>query len=128
MSGLLKSIAIGRLSKTCELKTSKSNTSYTILDICVVERKGDPPKWINGVLIGERAKKLCPYLTKGTFVCIDGKSNPEAWIGKDGKANARTSIMISELVFTGGGDYGAKSDKGANNDNNVSLEKDDIPF
>lgn len=59
----------------------------------------DVPQWVDCTLLGTRAEKLAPYLTKGTRVSIQGKLHYSSWEAKDGSKRSKLDVTVDELVF-----------------------------
>lgn len=95
----------GNLARDAEVRQAGS-TSVANLTVAVNDRRRnkqtgeweDVPQWVDCTLLGTRAEKLAPYLTKGTKVSIQGKLHYSSW-EKDGQKRSKLDVTIDELEF-----------------------------
>lgn len=95
----------GNLARDAEVRQAGS-TSVANLTVAVNDRRRnkqtgeweDVPQWVDCTLLGTRAEKLAPYLTKGTKVSIQGKLHYSSW-EKDGQKRSKLDVTIDEIEF-----------------------------
>jgi single-strand DNA-binding protein len=61
---------------------------------------GEKTIWINCNIWGERAVKLNPFITKGTYIVAEGSGTVNAYI-KNGEPAAILNCRVSSLEFGG---------------------------
>ena len=81
-------VAVGEFSLATD--NSKKNKDGSWADV--------PPDWHNVKLFGDQAERLCPQMTKGTPVFVEGKVSYRSWEGQDGKKNYRTEIIANRAM------------------------------
>lgn len=91
----------GRMTEP-ELKYTNSGTQ--ILNFAVVVDKfvkGEKqPQFFNCVMMGERAEKVYPHLSKGMPVGVNGSLNQNKW-EQDGKKRERIEVFVYNITFMG---------------------------
>lgn len=93
---------------------------------------GDNEKvaWFRCKILGERAEKLSPYLTKGSQVTVQGRFELEEW-EKSGVKCSAPALIVSELVLPPQNSQSVTKpvQKTANKPvPNEDFANDDIPF
>jgi single-strand DNA-binding protein len=68
-------------------------------------------EWFNCILWGKRAEALSPYLSKGSRVYVEGRTETHSWEDDSGKTRYRTEVRVNELVFLGGRNGGGEGTK-----------------
>lgn len=59
---------------------------------------GDHEKtaWVTCKILGERAEKLAPYLTKGSLVTVTGELQLDEW-EKEGQKHSRMAMIVKDM-------------------------------
>jgi len=57
--------------------------------------------WISCSVWGERAVKLATFITKGTYIVVEGSGGVNAYTQKNGEAAAVINCRVSSLEFGG---------------------------
>ncbi len=105
---MINSVTVsGNLTRDMELRATPSNYPIGNLSVAVNDRRKaqdgsweDYPSYFDCSLLGERAQKLQPYLTKGTKVTVSGKLRQRRWQDKETGANrSAVEIVIDGLEF-----------------------------
>ena len=103
---LNRTILMGRLTQTPELKTTTSGNSVTSFSIAVdrsyvkpgEERKAD---FINCVAWRSTAEFICRYFSKGAMIAIEGQLQTRTYQAKDGSNRTATEVVVDSVSFTG---------------------------
>lgn len=136
MSGVNKSILVGRLGKDPEFRTLDNGatvasftmaTSETYKDRVTGEKK-EITDWHNIVVwrgLAEVAKK---YLSKGDLVYIEGKMRTRSW-EKDGVTRYTTEVIADQLTMLSTKRNGANAaEETASASAEAASGSDDLPF
>ena len=121
-----KAILIGRLGKNPETKFTQSNMQVCNFSLATSQKvKGEEQtEWHNIVCFSKTAEIAEKFLSKGSFVCIEGSIKTSVY-EKDGEKKYSTQIVCDRLEM-----LGVKSDQKNEPSVNVDIEKidDDLPF
>ena len=102
---MFKLIVSGRVGADAELKTVGDTTvcSFSVAHTEKVYGANPSEKtiWIGCNIWGERGEKLKPYITKGTYVVVEGSGGVNAYTQKNGEAAAIINCRVSSLEFGG---------------------------
>ena len=101
---MIKLIVSGRVGSDAQLK-SVGDTMVCSFSIAHTEKVyGANPSertiWVACSIWGERAEKLSPHITKGTFLVVEGSGGVNAYL-KDGQASAMINCRVTSLEFGG---------------------------
>lgn len=101
---MIKLIVSGRVGADAQLKTV-GDTTVCSFSIAHSEKVYGPTPsertiWVAASIWGERAEKLCPHITKGTFLVVEGSGGVNAYL-KDGQASAMINCRVTSLEFGG---------------------------
>ena len=101
---MIRLIVSGRVGADAQLK-SVGDTMVCSFSIAHTEKVyGASPSektiWIACSIWGERAEKLSPHITKGTFLVVEGSGGVNAYL-KDGQASAMINCRVTSLEFGG---------------------------
>lgn len=121
---MMKMIGICRLGTDAIVRYSADKKPYANLWVAwnygrPDENKKQPTQWMSVNLIGDRAEKLAPFLTKGTSLFLDIRdARVEMQRNKEGVMEPRLIGSVDSIAFAG---------------NKAPAEKkptpsDDIPF
>lgn len=104
----INSVSItGNLTRDAELRTTPSGVYILSFGVAVNDRRKnkdgeweDYPNFVDCNLIGTRAEKLAPYLTKGKKVAVNGKLHYSSWEDKNGGGRrSKLDVTVSDLEF-----------------------------
>lgn len=96
----------GNLTRDLEVRPTPSGFPIGQVGVAVNERRKNPqsgeyedkPNYFDLVILGDRASKLAPYLTKGTKVTVQGKLRYSAW-EKDGQKRSKVDVLVDGIEF-----------------------------
>jgi len=101
---MIKLIVSGRVGSDAELKTVGDTTvcSFSIAHTEKVygQTPGEKTIWIGCSIWGERAIKLTPFITKGTYIVAEGSGSVNAYI-KNSEAFGMINCRVTSLEFGG---------------------------
>jgi single-strand DNA-binding protein len=101
---MIKLIVSGRVGSDAELKTVGDTTvcSFSIAHTEKVygQTPGEKTIWVGCSVWGERAVKLSPFITKGTYIVAEGAGTVNAFM-KNGEAVGMINCRITSLEFGG---------------------------
>lgn len=97
----------GRLTRDAEYRETASGFSVLNFSVAVNDRRKnkasgeweDYPHFVDCTILGTRAEKLQPYLTKGMKVACAGKLNYSSWETKEGQKRHKLDVVVSEIEF-----------------------------
>lgn len=101
---MIKLIVSGRVGSDAELKTV-GDTTVCSFSIAHTEKVyGQTPSektiWVGCSVWGERAVKLSPFITKGTYIVAEGSGTVNAYI-KNSEAFGMINCRVTSLEFGG---------------------------
>lgn len=101
---MIKLIVSGRVGADAQLK-SVGDTMVCSFSIAHTEKVyGQTPSektiWVACNLWGDRAEKLAPHITKGSFLVVEGSGSVNAYL-KYGEASAMINCRVTSLEFGG---------------------------
>ena len=101
---MIKLIVSGRVGSDAQLK-SVGDTMVCSFSIAHTEKvygvnPSEKTIWVACSIWGERAEKLSPHITKGTFLVVEGSGGVNAYL-KDGQASAMINCRVTSLEFGG---------------------------
>lgn len=139
-----KSILLGRLTKTPEIRYSQStNTKVALFTLAVNRRYVKPGEeretdFINIIAYSKLADFAEKYLNTGLQICLSGRIQTRNWEDKNGQKRYVTEVVAEEINFA---DSPKKVDENIlyenttndtqsvqNTANEMTLEADDLPF
>jgi single-strand DNA-binding protein len=101
---MIKLIVSGRVGSDAELKTVGDTTvcSFSIAHTEKVygQTPGEKTIWVGCNIWGERAVKLNPFITKGTYIVAEGSGTVNAFM-KNGEPVGMINCRITSLEFGG---------------------------
>lgn len=101
---MIKLIVSGRVGSDAELKTVGDTTvcSFSIAHTEKVygQTPGEKTIWVGCSIWGERAVKLAPFITKGTYIVAEGSGTVNAYI-KNSEAFGIINCRVTSLEFGG---------------------------
>lgn len=127
-----KSILIGRLTKTPELKTTASGTSVCSFTIAVNRRFKNADgnydaDFINCVAWRQQAEFICKHFVKGSGIALCGSIQTRAYDKDNGDKVYITEVVVDEVNFVG--DKKQEAEPEAIPDGFMPMPDDeDLPF
>jgi single-strand DNA-binding protein len=90
---MIKLIVSGRVGQDAELK-SVGDTTVCSFSVAHTEKVYGPNPsektvWVSCNVWGERGEKLKPFITKGTYIVVEGSGGVNAYTQKNGRASCR---------------------------------------
>lgn len=106
MRNINKVVVSGNLTRDPEIRKTQSGFPIMTFGIAVNDSRKNPKtdQWedyanfLDCVMLGERAEKIAPMLSKGMKACIEGKLRWSQW-DKDGQKRSKVEIMVDQLEF-----------------------------
>ena len=102
---LNKTIIMGRLAHTPELKHTASGTTYTQFSLAVDRDFKDKQSgekvtdWIDLVAWGNTAEFICKYFAKGRMMVAAGRLQTESYTDKQGNKRKSTKVVVENAYF-----------------------------
>ncbi|EMX6285707.1 single-stranded DNA-binding protein [Providencia rettgeri] len=96
-------IVTANLGKDCELRWTSNSKPIATFSLPVKQGYGEHEKisWVLCKLLGPKAEKLTPYLSKGTKVTVTGEFVMEEWTSQSGEKKSAPVIIVNQLDFGG---------------------------
>ncbi|EOE5319280.1 single-stranded DNA-binding protein [Providencia rettgeri] len=96
-------IVTANLGKDCELRWTTNSKPIATFSLPVKQGYGDHEKisWVLCKLLGPKAEKLTPYLSKGTKVTVTGEFVMEEWTSQNGEKKSAPVIIVDKIEFGG---------------------------
>ena len=100
---MLIGLAVGRITKDAELRTTKSGNSLCSFTLACNSNYGEKKQtdFVKIALFGKRADGLHPYLKKGIALTVEGTAKSNSWISKSGEAKGEIEIVADKLTLQG---------------------------
>ena len=112
---MIKLIVSGRVGQDAELKTVGDTTVCSFSVAHTEKIYGPNPSektiWVGCNIWGERGEKLKPFITKGTYIVVEGSGGVNAYTQKNGEPAAIINCRVTSLEF--GGKSGASTENNA---------------
>lgn len=121
---------IGRLTKSPELKMTKSGMEVCTLSVATNHRfkKGeeseDKTTFHNVVAFGKTAQAISKYFVKGQEIYVEGRQENESWQKEDGTYGNRSQIILEKFEF---GQKPKNYQEDANEEKEVKEESQEYP-
>lgn len=102
---LNKTIIMGRLAHTPELKHTASGTTYTQFSLAVDRDFKDKQSgekvtdWIDLVAWSNTAEFICKYFAKGRMMVASGRLQTENYTDKQGNKRKSTKVIVENAYF-----------------------------
>lgn len=97
----LNSICIvGRLTRTPELKTANTGTSF--IQFVLANNSGNKEQdanFVDVVAFGKTAENCSQYLSKGSLISIQGRIQSSKWKTEEGEKRTSTQIVAMSVSF-----------------------------
>jgi single-strand DNA-binding protein len=135
MPNLNKCLLAGHLGRDAEVNTTSSGFPIGKFSLATTYRrkKGDnweeQTTWHNVVVLGETARRLQPFLTKGKAVFIEGRIENRSY-DKDGQKRYVSEVIADSVQLLGGGSGAGTSPGGPPpvEAGETPVPDDDLPF
>lgn len=96
----------GNITRDMEVRTTNSGYAIGEFSVAVNERRKnqqgqweDDPQFFDCKVLGDRATKLAPYLTKGTKATVSGKLKQDRWEDQQGNKRSKVYILVNDIEF-----------------------------
>lgn len=83
----------GNVGRDAEVKSTQSGDDVASFSVAVNDGK-DKTTWFDCSLWGDRARKLAPYITKGSKITVSGAVSAREYQGK-----AYLQVRVSQVTF-----------------------------
>lgn len=129
-----KVVLMGRIGKDAELRYTQNGKSVLEFSLATDSGWGDnkTTDWHSCKMFGDRAEKICQYLTKGSNILAEGRISYRQWDAEDGTKRYRTDILVDNVELTGnkgtGSSDAAPATKPVAKRPPKAAEEDDLPF
>lgn len=107
MKNINRVIVSGNLIRSPELRHTPSGLAVLNIGVAVNDSRKNHstgeweeyPNYLDCVMMGDRAEKIAPMLSKGQKVCIEGKLRWSQWESKDGSKRSKVEIIVDQIEF-----------------------------
>lgn len=105
---------VGNLGRDASLKHFDNGDTACEFTVAAKARfgKDDPPVWMACRLVGTRAEKVHPMLTKGAGVTVWGRFEPRVYETKNGEQRVSYDVRVEDVEITRGADRGGNAGGG----------------
>lgn len=120
-----KTILVGRLTATPELKHTQNNIAVTSFTLAVDNGYGDKKTtdFIRCVAWRNTAEFICKYFTKGQEMLIDGRITSRTY-EKDNQKYSTTEVLANDVTFVGS--KSSASNTNNEQENNIEIQNNDF--
>ena len=91
---------MGCLGRDAEMKQSEKGV-FAVFSVAVSGQRKDETEWLDCCFFGDRARKVAPYLSKGSRVMVSGVLKKELYTDQHGKARCQLKVMVRDLDLCG---------------------------
>jgi single-strand DNA-binding protein len=85
-------------------------------------------EWLTAVAWGKLAETAAEYLTKGSFVYLDGRLQTRRWEDKAGRPHLALEVVVRDLLMLGGGRRDAQDEPAPEEPAAPPDTDDEVPF
>jgi len=133
---MIKFFGIGRLTRDCEIKTTKSGKTVCTFSVaCKDNFAKERTHFYDCVSFGEQGITIDKWFKKGSRIELFGYVKQETWENKEGKNQSKIVLHVDKFEFVDSKkESGSTAESVANKfngevvDNAPSFNDDDIPF
>ncbi len=93
---MIKATFVGNLGRDAELKSTASGIAVCSFAVAVSQRN-DSTEWMDCALLGDRAHKIQPYLTKGKKIFVSGDLSARTFIKRSGEHGFCLSVRVDSI-------------------------------
>ena len=93
---MIRALITGKLYGSPQTRTSAAGKAYTTAKL-KADGKDGSITWCSLIAFGEQAERLAT-LKEGAALSVSGRCEVSAWIGRDGEATGRLSLVVDELA------------------------------
>ena len=103
MSDLNKWIGSGRVTRDSELRFTPGGTPVVDIGLCSNRswskdgERTESPTFLDVTLWGKQAEVLTQYLTKGTFIMVEGRLELDTWDAEDGSKRSKLRVVANQV-------------------------------
>ena len=135
MSGVSKTILVGRLGSDPEVRYTADGTAVANFSLATSEEwkdkntgeKKEKTEW-HKIVAWRRLGEVCEeYLRKGSLVYVEGKNTTRSW-EKDGQKHYMTEVVISDMQMLGSKGQAVADSNGVVANTPKPVDDSDIPF
>jgi len=95
-----RTVLVGRITKTPELKYTQSNIAFSKFTLAVNRTFGDKETdFVQCIVWRKQAENLCKFVTKGSLLGLEGRIQTGSYDDKDGKRVYTTDIVCDSVQF-----------------------------
>jgi len=133
MSDLNKVIVSGRVTRDTELRYTPNGNAVCDVGLCTNRQwskdgqRQEEPTFLDITLWGKQAEALSQYLTKGTFVMVEGRLNLDSWESDEGVKRSKLKV-VAEKVNLGPRSSGGGGGSQQSRSNQTEEIEDGVPF
>jgi single-strand DNA-binding protein len=118
---------LGNVGNLPEIRSTGGGTTVASFSIATSYKAKDREEvttWHNITAFGRTAEIVRDYVRKGSKLYVEGRLDNQQW-EKDGQQHYKTVIIVNELVMLDGG---AKREEPRQENNEVEIDENSIPF
>ena len=103
MSDLNKWIGSGRVTRDTELRYTPNGTAVADVGMCSNRiwskdgNKQEEPTFLDITLWGKQAESLSGFLTKGTFIMVEGRLQLDTWETDEGVKRSKLRVVADRV-------------------------------
>tara|TARA_R110002020_G_scaffold46539_24_gene132423 strand:- start:3376 stop:3753 length:378 start_codon:yes stop_codon:yes gene_type:complete len=103
MSDLNKWIGSGRVTRDTELRYTPNGTAVADVGMCSNRiwskdgNKQEEPTFLDVTLWGKQAESLAGFLTKGTFIMVEGRLQLDTWETDEGVKRSKLRVVADRV-------------------------------
>lgn len=115
----------GRLSRKPVIKYTPSQKAVT--NVTLANNQGEvngveKVNWIDVVVWGSQAERLCEYMDKGSYITVEGRLQTRSYEEQDtGKKRSVTEVLASQVYFGDNGNSKSNSDSNSTSTGNSNT-------
>jgi|TARA_Y100001973_G_C5198156_1_gene335746 single-strand DNA-binding protein len=132
MSDLNKWVGSGRVTRDTELRYTPNGTAVADVGLCSNRQwskdgeRQEEPTFLDITLWGKQAEALSEYLTKGTFVMVEGRLSLDTWKTEEGVNRSKLRV-VAEKVNLGPRSSGSSGSTKSKSNQTEEIQEE-VPF
>jgi single-strand DNA-binding protein len=129
-----KWMGTGRLTRDTELRYTPNGTAVADISVCsnrVWSKDGEKIEeatFVDVTLWGKQAESLTEYLTKGTYVEIEGRLKLETWETSEGVKRSKLKVVADRVNLGPRSTSGARTPPVKENEKVSEEISEEVPF